>query len=260
MLKSVETGLKALMRKLDLRVTSYARFDRLKSYERDHASLEFLKALEPAAAALVLPHLEQSKAQLHQDLFAYAVSGGKRDGFFVEFGATDGVELSNSWLLEKRFGWRGILAEPARVWHPALRQNRSATIETDCVWKTTGADLEFLEVSAAVLSTVAEHGAGDLHSARRRNSTSYAVRTVSLADMLERHGAPRQIDFLSVDTEGSEYDILSAFDFSRYSFGCITVEHNFTAHREAIHRLLTANGYRRVLETVSQFDDWYVPA
>lgn len=260
MLKTIETAFKGALRKLDVRVTSYKRFDRLKAYERDHSSLAFLKALDPAAAALVLPHLEASRAQLHQDLFAYAVSGGKRDGFFVEFGATNGEELSNSWLLEKRFGWRGILAEPAKVWHPALRANREAVIETDCVWSKTGDELEFLEVSAAVLSTVATLGDGDLHRARRRNAKSYAVRTVSLNDMLSRHNAPEEIDFLSVDTEGSEYEILAAFDFSRHRFGCIAVEHNFTENRELIHSLLGKNGYRRVLEHVSQFDDWYVRA
>lgn len=260
MLKKVESAIKGAFRKLDLRVTSYSRFDRLKSYERDHASLAFLKAIEPAAAAMVLPYLDQSRAQLHQDLFAYAVSGGKKGGFFVEFGATNGEELSNSWLLEKQFGWTGILAEPARVWHSALRANRSAIIETDCVWKTTGDSLEFLEVSAAVLSTVAEHGDGDLHRGRRKNATSYRVTTVSLADMLARHGAPREIDFLSIDTEGSEFDILQAFDFSLYRFACIAVEHNFTENRERIHALLTKHGYRRVHEDASQFDDWYVAA
>ena len=260
MLKKVETALKGALRKLDVRFTSYSRFDRLKSYERDHASLAFLKVLDPKAAAMVLPYIDESRAQLHQDLFAYATSGGKQGGFFVEFGATNGEELSNSWLLEKHFGWHGILAEPARVWHSALRVNRNAVIETDCVWKTTGDQLEFLEVSAAVLSTVAEHGDGDLHRRRRKNAISYKVMTVTLNDMLVRHNAPQFIDFLSIDTEGSEFDILSAFDFSRHQFGCIAVEHNFTANRERIHALLVQNGYQRVLEQASLFDDWYVAA
>jgi hypothetical protein len=63
---------------------------------------------------------------------------------------------------------------------------------------------------------------------------------------------------LSVDTEGSEYEILKTFDFNKFSFGIITVEHNYTLQRELIFELLTNNGYKRKYENVSEFEDWYV--
>ncbi|MBK7635080.1 MAG: FkbM family methyltransferase [Saprospiraceae bacterium] len=59
------------------------------------------------------------------------------------------------------------------------------------------------------------------------------------------------IDYLSIDTEGSEYDILSSFNFDRYTFGIITVEHNYTAYRDRIKDLLESKGYRRVLTNLS---------
>ena len=77
----------------------------------------------------LLPWVMESQAQLWQDLFVLHELDLKRDGYFVEFGATNGVSLSNTHLLEKRFGWKGILAEPARCWHAALEKNRSAAIE-----------------------------------------------------------------------------------------------------------------------------------
>ena len=76
--------------------------------------------------------------------------------------------------------------------------------------------------------------------------------------LLIQNCAPSFIDYLSIDTEGSEFDILSTVDFNKFSFGIITVEHNFSANREKIYRLLTENGYRREFEVISNFDDWYV--
>lgn len=199
------------------------------------------------------------QSQASQDVFALVANGFKRGGYFVEFGATNGKSISNTYVLEKEFGWTGIVAEPAKCWHEDLRRNRSCEVEYDCVWKETGAELEFKETGAAELSTISDFSEADLHSRSRRKAVSYTVKTVSLLDMLARHGAPREIDFLSVDTEGSELDILQAFDFSKHRFNAITVEHNYTEQRAAIRALLEQNGYRNVAAGASGYDDWFVP-
>ena len=84
------------------------------------------------------------------------------------------------------------------------------------------------------------------------------VDTLSLDDLLEKHQAPREIDYLSVDTEGTEFDILRTFDFQRHQVRVITVEHNHTAQREQLHSLLSAKGFQRKFQALSRFDDWYV--
>jgi FkbM family methyltransferase len=207
----------------------------------------------------VLAQAGHSRAQLMQDLFVVSELGEKRGaGFFVEFGATNGVDLSNSWMLETRLGWKGILAEPARCWHAALRQNRSCAIDVECVWARTGERLDFDEVGAPELSTLSEFSQVDGHALARTNRKRYQVPTVSLNDLMRRYDAPAEPDYLSIDTEGSEFAILREFDFDRYRFKVITCEHNHTPMRGEIHRLLTAAGYRRKLEELSCFDDWYV--
>jgi hypothetical protein len=65
---------------------------------------------------------------------------------------------------------------------------------------------------------------------------------------------------MSVDTEGSEFEILEAFDFSQYTFGSIVVEHNFTSTRQKVCDLLASKGYRQVYRDLSDFDDWFVLA
>jgi FkbM family methyltransferase len=200
-----------------------------------------------------------SRSQLMQDLFVLSELGACRDsGFFVEFGAADGVALSNSWMLEKRLGWKGILAEPARCWHEALAKNRSCTIATECVWSKSGERLDFDEVSDAELSTLSDFAQVDSHAQSRTEKKRCQVSTISLNDLLERYGAPANPDYLSIDTEGSEFAILEEFDFARYPFKVITCEHNFTPMRDKIRRLLESVGYQRKHEKLSHFDDWYV--
>jgi len=206
----------------------------------------------------LLPHIGNSRSQLGQDLFVLSHLAFKRNGYFVEFGATNGIDLSNTYLLEKEFGWNGILAEPAKVWHEHLKRNRNCDLETDCVWKDSGSTLTFNQAAEAELSTISAYSGSDGQKESRRKGEAYEVRTISLNDLLVKYKAPKHIDYLSIDTEGSEYEILSNFDFSRHSFGVITCEHNYTPMRDKLYSLLTQQGYQRVLTGFSCWDDWYV--
>jgi FkbM family methyltransferase len=200
----------------------------------------------------------QSKAQLRQDIFVLMETSFKREGYFVEFGAADGVHLSNTWLLEKEYNWTGILAEPARVWHDDLRANRSAKIDTDCVFASTGGQIEFNMTALPELSTIAQFSSTDGHANSRKNGDIYTVPTISLDDLLKRHGAPYNIDYLSIDTEGSELSIIEHFPFDNWEIRIITVEHNYTAARDRIAEIMHLNGYKRKFEGLSKWDDWYV--
>jgi FkbM family methyltransferase len=205
-----------------------------------------------------LSEFKHSKSQLQQDLFVLLSFKFKSGGFFVEFGATDGINLSNTYMLENNFGWKGILAEPARSWHTSLRKNRSAEVESKCIWKESGKVLQFNETEVGELSTLDSFSNHDSHAYSRENGIKYPVETISLLDLLVEYKAPSFIDYLSIDTEGSEFEILENFDFSAYTFGFISCEHNYTENRGKIFELLSSQGYVRVFEQYSQFDDWYL--
>ena len=88
---------------------------------------------------LCLKNHKKSASQLFQDLFVLFIHNEKKNGSFLEFGATDGVELSNSYMLEKYFGWTGVLAETSPQWHSELSINRPNTnIITECIYAETG--------------------------------------------------------------------------------------------------------------------------
>lgn len=235
------------------------RSDQLNGCRRQLREYELIRQLSPEVATEALRLMPLSRAQLRQDIFALSELQFKKDGYFVEFGATNGVDLSNTWLMENHFNWTGILAEPARIWHEALRRNRTCAIDERCVWSVTGESLRFAEVpSSPEFSTLQSFAENDMHKTLRSGHDDYEVATISLNDLLREHGAPHAIDFLSIDTEGSEFEILSTLDFDTYQMGVIVVEHNFSANRDRIKGLLEAHGYVRKWETISHVDDWYV--
>ncbi len=205
-----------------------------------------------------MENLSISRSQHQQDLWVLYELNDRHGGYFVEFGAADGVHLSNSLLLESKFGWHGIAAEPCRSYFPGLAANRHCIVDDRCVWNRSGEILTFNETRALELSTIDQFSSCDGHAHNRADGQRYEVETISLNDLLDHHRAPSRIDYMSVDTEGSEVDILSAFDFDRYDVRLITVEHNHTPSRDGLYDLLTSKGYERKFADISRTDDWYI--
>jgi len=202
--------------------------------------------------------LRNSKSQLGQDVFALYFSDFKLSGTFLEIGAADGVTLSNTYILEKYFNWTGILCEPAFGWRDALKNNRSAELIFDAIWSVSGEILEFREVVQKEYSTISKLSGNDQHAQLRNHGNDYLVKSLSLPDLIQQCRIPSDLDYLSIDTEGSEFDILKNVDFGIFQPRVITVEHNFTQNRELIFNLLTSFGYKRCFEELSRWDDWYI--
>jgi FkbM family methyltransferase len=258
MKKIVKKFINLLFKPLNLRIIRASTLSNLSLNASAVNDIDFLLGIQRDKINHLLNFFRSSKSQLRQDLFVLAILNFKVNGFFVEFGATNGINLSNTYLLEKEFGWTGILAEPAKYWHKDLKKNRTCNIETACVWRDSNSMLKFLEADAAELSTISNFMGSDSHKEMRLHSKAYEVNSISLNDLLEKYNAPNLIDYLSIDTEGCEYEILSNFDFTKYSFNIITCEHNFTPMREKIYNLLSNHGYVRVYQELSKFDDWYI--
>ncbi len=143
-------------------------------------------------------------------------------GYFVEAGATNGINISNSYLLELN-GWDGICCEPNPKHHEALSRNRSCNIEKKCLYDISGKTLEF--AAGGALSGVVDDFAEPTRESKRKAMQQIKVQTISLNDLLEKYNAPF-LTYLSLDTEGSELKILKEFDFARWSPRLISVEHN----------------------------------
>lgn len=239
----------------------------LRGYESFKNDLLFLKALctpSPdsstffASSERLLNLLDHSRSQLRQDLFVLMATDFRQNGTFVEIGVGDGFYLSNTFLLEDKFGWTGILAEPAKNFHESIRK-RDAVLETRAIYSASDVTLEFLEDITPELSTLSSFKDSDFHMRKMRKGGKYDVQTLSLNELLVKHHLSFHIDYLSIDTEGSEFEIIKNFDFKQHQFKVITIEHNFNIEKRAkIYNLLSRQGYRRVYESISKFDDWYI--
>jgi FkbM family methyltransferase len=264
--------IRQLLHKGNIDLVKYSDFERIKSENTNllsminkHESLEydkkFLQYLDPWDDYNLSSKLSQSNSsELHQDLFVLSTLKLKRNGFFIEFGATNGIDGSNTFLLERDFGWSGILAEPAKGWHVQLQNNRpKAQIEFNCVWKDSYSKISFKEIpDAPGLSTISSFVDSDLHANSRKHGKEYKVDTISLNDLLQKFSAPLVIDYLSIDTEGTELEILKDFNFNDYKINIITCEHNYNSNRDAINVLLESKGFKRVFTDLSLYDDWFV--
>jgi len=188
-------------------------------------------------------------SQIGQDKWICEIYSNKKHGYFLDVGAYNGVTISNTFYLEKELGWTGICVEPLPAAFAELQASRSCICENVCAAPSGG--------------TVYFHRRGKGSKiVPGPGRKTIECRAETLAVILARHEAPAAMEYLSLDIEGGELDVLTGFPFDHYSFGAITVEHNayvgpeWQERREKMFTLLTSHGYVRSRE-VDQ-DDWYI--
>ena len=108
------------------------------------------------------------------------------------------------------------------------------------------------------MSTIKGFENNDSHNRELKNSKEYVIETISLDVLIDEYIKLKEIDYLSIDTEGSEFEILKSVDLDKYKFKFISVEHNYSKNREEIYHLLTDKGYKRIMTNISKWDDYYV--
>jgi FkbM family methyltransferase len=194
-----------------------------------------------------LPRIPEG--QLNENTLVWEFFGRKPSGFFVEVGANDPFLLSQSWMLEQN-GWIGVLVEPLAACCADLRRHRKArVVQGACV-------------APGQTGTVTIHVAG-VHSSLTPNAVDPDVRyeitetaqAITLTDVLLQAAAPDVIDFLSIDTEGTEGAVLAGLDLTRFRPTLILVEDH--VYSLALHRQLNAMGYKLIRRT--GVNNWYVP-
>jgi len=113
-------------------------------------------------------------------------------------------------------------------------------------------------VLADIYGAITRYAGSDRHAGKRQACVEAGkvirLKTISLNDFLEENHLPREIDYVSVDTEGSELEIIKAFPFEKWRVKLWTIEHNYQPQREEIRKVMLRHGYRC---TEKQWDDCY---
>ncbi|MCX5922439.1 MAG: FkbM family methyltransferase [Candidatus Dependentiae bacterium] len=175
----------------------------------------------------------------------------KRNGVFVDVGAHDGISYSNTYFFEKELGWTGLCVEPHPQIFPQLKNNRSATCYACCIGNADE-PVDFMQVSGApeMLSGIAElYDARHLERLKREvisNGGQIEIIKIpcrTLSALLEENNL-FEVDFLSIDVEGAEKNVLLGIDFKRFTIKCIILENNFPDKFADIRNILISNGYK----------------
>jgi FkbM family methyltransferase len=186
-------------------------------------------------------------SQSGQDAWLNAnVFKNKENGIFVEIGGYNGVTGSNCLFFEMMRGWTGILVEPSPGLHAKAERARRCPCLRVALASTEG-EAEFLDVESGMtqMGGLVESYDPKLRAAVEATPSHKGklikVPTRPLASILDEHKLT-EIDFVSLDVEGGEMDVLSTFPFEKYDITAWTVENN--TGRSEINELMTARGYR----------------
>lgn len=182
-------------------------------------------------------------SQVAQDELIIGLLRGQRNGRFVDLAANDATVLSNTYALEKYYGWSGLCIEPNPTYWKNLTEQRTCQVVGAVVGGNSSTSDPILFRYEA-----GDHGgiAGDgFDNGRRWQAHSLPAYTVPLDDVLERfypgasEAQPVVIDYLSLDVEGAETFILKNFSFKKYAIKIITAERL----RGEIRGILKGNGF-----------------
>lgn len=177
------------------------------------------------------------RGQLRQDQWVLdqIVASNKYDTcfghYFVDIGAHDGKDMSNTYVLEKEFGWDGVCVEPQTEVFHQLKSNRSCHCINLCCYSSEGTVPFEISEQHSMLS-------GINHTCR----APVYKKAKTIDQILHEVNAPKSIAYMNIDTEGSEPEVLKGL--TQYDVFCFTIEHNGNNERASwIAAWLSERGY-----------------
>ena len=201
--------------------------------------------------------LKSQKGQVRfllEIVFNYKFNGLKRNGYFVDLAAGQPKELSNTYFIEKYLNWEGLLIEGNPLFAKKLRDERTNKVLEEIVYSENNKEVKFRIDNGELGGIVGDEFDNNkkFRSDELANATIITSKTKTLNQILIENNAPKEMDYLSLDIEGGEYEALKNFEFKQYKWKFLTIERP----NLELDLLLDKNGYIQVFH--SSFDTFYI--
>jgi len=175
----------------------------------------------------------------------------KKNGFFVDIGAHDGVDISNTLFYEKELGWSGICIEPMPHRFSSLIKNRNCICVEGCISDFDGYEnfiifpnyTDMLSGMEKTFDKNIEIMVNEKISKNNHKSEIIKVKSYNINSILIENNV-KDIDFVSIDTEGSESIILETIDFEKFNINFFTIENN--KYDNSIKKIMKSKGFELI--------------
>jgi len=175
-------------------------------------------------------------SHIGQDSWVAQILNFKKNGYFLDFGGFDGLMHSNTFYLEKFLSWEGIVVEPNPVPYASVCAVRSCITVNAALWKESRLSVEFTDSHG--LSSFLQYQDCDSNAKMRKDISERIIHvdTINPNELLRRFNAPEYIDFLSLDVEGAEFDVIKEIDLNYYHIALMSIEHNHEKEKQSLIR------------------------
>lgn len=188
--------------------------------------------------------MRKTNAQFGQDLMVLDYHNNKKNGTYLEIGVHDGEYDNNTYILDKDYNWKGVCVDPFMK----NMENRTCQQFNVALGSKSGLT-KFIGDGSSVLSGLdgyvnnKEHN--NMHFYKVNNFPKNEVLVRKPLDVLKETNLPKVIDYMSLDVEGSEMDILEIFPFDKYCIKYSTIETNNDKNKEKkMESFMKSKGYK----------------
>lgn len=196
------------------------------------------KYIKPIQINLLQSAGRRIYAQEGEDIIIERMLGSKKSGFYIDIGAHHPYRFSNTYYFYKK-GWSGINIEPNPELFKYFKQSRKRDINLNIGLSSKPQELKYYYFDEPAMNTFSSTAIDHIRASGHRLLHTAMIPTTTLTLALQPYTLPAEIDFMTIDAEGLDYDIIQSNDWSRINPKLILIETKAESLRELLESEVT---------------------